>query len=136
MTLLADFDIPRSKTRHSKPRDWEERVAKENELAKKIANVNIKSEPEDEKQFDEEEASTSSKLNVKKIKRIFKDENVNEEVDSLFDSEDDFQMEEPKQKPKKRSSSGPPPDAPPLKKSKSSTKIKAKNSSISRHIVK
>ena len=138
MTLLADFDIPRSKTRHSKPRDWEERVAKENELAKKIANVNIKSEPEDEKQFDEGEASTSSKINVKKTKRIFKDENVNEDVDSLFDSEDDFEMEEPKQKqkPKKRVSSGLPPDAPPLKKSKSSTKFKAKNSSISRHIVK
>ena len=131
MTLLVGFDVPRSKTRHSKPRDWEEIVAKENELALKVAN--IKSEPEDEKKSDMEVAC-SSKLNVKRTKRVFKDENVNEEADSLFDSDEDFQMEEPK--PKKRKSSGSPPKAPPLKKSKASAKVKAKNSSISRQIVK
>ena len=137
MTLLVDFDVPRSKTRHSKPRDWEERVAKENELALKIANkrvVNIKTEPEDETKNDE--GASTSKLKVKKSKRVFKDENVNEEADSLFDSDDDFQMEEPKPKNKKRKSAGSPSKAPPLKKSKTSAKAKAKNSSISRQIVK
>ena len=139
MTLLADFDVPRSKQRHSKPRDWEERVEKENKLAEKIDKklANIKSEPEDENQnFDVEEASTSSKPNVKRTKRVFKDENVQVDVDSLFDSEDDFEMEKPKPKPKKRKSSSSPPDDPPMKKSKTSAKVKAKGSSISRQIVK
>ena len=139
MTLLADFDVPRSKQRHSKPRDWEDRVEKENKLADKIAKklANIKSEPEDENQnFDVEEASTSSKPNVKRTKRVFKDENVQVDVDSLFDSEDDFEMEKPKPKPKKRKSSSSPPDDPPMKKSKTSAKVKAKGSSISRQIVK
>ena len=133
MTLLVDFDVPRSKTRHSKPRDWEERVAKENELALKVAN--IKSEPEDEKKSDMEVAC-SSKLNVKRTKRVFKDENVQEEVDSLFDSEEDFETEKPKAKPKKRKSSHSPTKDPPMKKSKTSAKAKAKGSSISRQIVK
>ena len=135
MTLLADFDVPRSKQRHSKPRDWEERVEKENKLAEKV--LKIKSEPEDEnRNFDEEEASTSSKTNVKKTKRIFKDDNVQEDADSLFDSEDDFEMEKPKSKSKKRKSSHSPSKDPPNKKSKTSAKAKAKGSSISRQIVK
>ena len=139
MTYLADFDVPRSKQRHSKPRDWEDRVEKENKLAAKIAKklANIKSEPEDEnRNFDEEEASTSSKSNVKRTKRVFKDENVQEEVDSLFDSEEDFETEKPKAKPKKRKSSHSPTKDPPMKKSKTSAKAKAKGSSISRQIVK
>ena len=138
MTLLADFDVPRSKTGHSKPRDLEERVEKENELADKITN--IKSEPEDEnKNFDEEKASTSSKPNVKRTKRVFKDKNVQDEADSLFDSDDDFQMENPRPKSKKRKTSNSldfPSKDPPSKKSKTSAKTKAKVSSISRQIVK
>ena len=67
---------------------------------------------------------------------IFKDDNVQEDADSLFDSKDDFEMEKPKSKSKKRKSSHSPSKDPPNKKSKTSAKAKAKGSSISRQIVK
>ena len=134
MNLVAKFDIPRSKSRNTyKPRGWEERVKKENELLEKLGEK-VKKEPEDDVNSNhDEEASTSKQV---KTKRVFTDENDDSGSDSIFDSDDDFQ--EPKQKQRKRKSDSKE-DLPPPKKSKlkdNPSKPKAKSKSISQQIVK
>ena len=130
MKHLSDFDVPRSKTRCTKPRDWEARVERENELLESLENVK-KELPEDDDDF--EAPSTS-----KQAKRVFRDENPEEsENDSVFESDEDFQVEKPN--PKKRKSDCN--EDPPLpKKAKTKhdfpKKAKAKNASISKQIVR
>ena len=138
MTLLADFDVPRSKTRNTyKPRGWEERVELENKLLQKLGK--IKTEPLEDVDFnqDEEEAGPSNHA-VKKTVRIFTDENDDDRSDSIFDSDDDF--EKPKQNKRKLDSKD---NFPPPKKSKLNNNVKnpkpkskPKGLSISRQIVK
>ena len=129
MKLLADFDVPRSKTRCTKPRDWEARVDRENKLLESLQNVK-KELPED----DDDDFETPCSSN--KRKRVFRDENPEDsERDSVFDSEEDFQVE--KENPKKRKSKEDPPLS---KKAKTKhdfpKKAKAKPASISRQIVR
>ena len=95
MTRLADFDIPRSKTRCTKPRDWEIRVDRENKLLDSVKNV--KKEPEEKEDENYEAPSTS-----KKRKRVFTEDSPRgSDKDEVFDdSEEDFQVE--KENPKKK----------------------------------
>ena len=143
MDLLARFDVARSKTLNTyKPRGWEDRVEKENELLRKLGK--IKSEPQEAEEFehDEEEAGPSNLVVKKKPKRVFNDENDDAGSDSVFDSEDDFEIPRPLKR--KSVDKDPKEDHPPAKKSKLTDynvkkpkpKSKPKGLSISRQIVR
>ena len=140
MTRLVDFDIPRSKTRNTyKPREWEERVRIENELLEKLGKIKTEPSEDDDFNLDEEEAGPSNHA-VKRTKRLFtEEENNDNESDSIFDSEEDFEMPKAKKR-KSETKEGPPP----AKRSKRKDngiknpkpKSKPKGLSISRQIVR
>ena len=92
--MWTKFIPPKVPSKCAKPRDWEIRVDKENKL---LDSLKVKEEPEDEDEEDFEAPSTSNKR-----KRVFTEESPeNSERDSVFDSDEDFQVE--KENPKNRS---------------------------------
>lgn len=102
MTKVQDFDVPRSKTRNSKPRNWEPRVdaeaAQYERLSKRIKLATIKEEPLKE----DLNASTDSADTLNSYSEFKEESDVSSEGSSFYLSEEPSTSKAARQKAMKK----------------------------------